>query len=487
MQKNNSLPFNKWWPIILIGIENEYGSFGNDLEYIKYLINLYREHGLDVPFITANAPVDYKLHNGTVRDDVWVGIDGNGSTVNTDINAIKNFQPDKPVYVAEFWDGRRLQWMGGKFLHRDPESVAKLYKGILEKNAFVNFYMFCGGTNFGFNNGALFSNHLFSAPDNNPQRYLPMMTSYDVDAAVSENGVPSEKYFLMRDVLDEYLGREKRPHTMPEYRTQIIDAVKLKSSADFFANIDNITEKCVKSGNTKSMERLGQDYGFIMYSTELRYAGNYKYFLEIEGLHDRADVYIDGEYVGTYQRDFVTEPIEFTVPKDGAKLDILVENMGRINYGRHMMERKGILGPVCLRIQIPEGPFIYNRSMLNNWTIRCIPLKNISDVEYGGNLRNGMPAFYKGSFKAEAGVDTFLDMSAWKKGVVWINGFNLGRYWSIGSQQTLYVPGELLKEENSITVFELYSNSDINELKFTSDHIFSEVDENGWYNSLKRN
>lgn len=472
-------------PVILVGIENEYGSFGNDLEYIGRLAETYRENGIDVPFLTANGAEDFKLYNGTLREDFWVAMDSSAANIAEEAKIMRRFQPDKPLYIAEFWDGRRMQWLGGKFLPRDAKAVADYYRNSLDEGAFISFYMFCGGTNFGFMNGALIGAHLFAKPENNPWRYLPMMTSYDVNAAVTENGEPTEKYFALRDVLDEHLGRKKRPHIAPEYRTQVIADVKLTQSADFFKNVDALATKCIKSGNTKSMERLGQDYGFIMYSTFLRYGGENTYHLEIDGLHDRAVVFGDGKYLGTYLRDAKNEVIKFKIPKKGLKLDILVENLGRINYGKYMLERKGITGCVSLKVERPNGSFVYNLAMINNWTIRCLPLKDISGVRYENDAVSKNPAFFKGSFRAEPGVDTFLDMSEWKKGNVWINGFNLGRYWSVGSQQTLYVPGELLKEENTVEVFELHSDPNVNTLKFSPVHIFSEVSEEQWAESIK--
>ena len=471
-------------PIILLGLENEYGSFGNDLEYIQWLADLYRKNGIDVPLLTSNGAEGFKLIQGTLKD-CWAGMDTHAANIAEESKQLTSYQPDKPVFVSEMWDGRAMLWKGGKFVPRDPKPIAQYYKNCLDINAYVSFYMFCGGTNFGFMNGANINRHPFLTGPTNVPKYYPMMTSYDVNAAVTENGVPTEKYFLLRDELDAYLGKEKRPHIAPEYKTQTPADTHLEKQGGLFDNLDAITTKCVKSGNTKSMEYLGQDYGFILYSTDLLYTGDYTYHLLVEGLHDRVQVFLDGKYLGTYMRDEENETIKFKVPAGGAHLDLLVENTGRINYGRFLLERKGITGTVAFDVEKPDGTFIYNIAMVNNWTIRCLPLKDISKVEYNGAPAHNTPSFYKGTFKAEAGVDTFIDMSAWKKGNVWINGFNIGRFWSVGSQQTLYLPGELLKEENTIEVLELYARDDVKTITFTNDHIFSDVDIEGWNASIK--
>ena len=204
------------------------------------------------------------------------------------------------------------------------------------------------------------------------------------------------------------------------------------------------------------MEDMNQDYGFIRYTTHLRYTGDYKYHLKIDGLADRATIYLDGKYLGTYLRDHDDQHIIFKVSEQGSDLSILVENMGRINYGYNMYDYKGINGCVRFEMECSDGSFLYNYANCMGFTIESIPLKSLEGLKYQKETAmTDVPCFYKGTFTAKPGVDTFLDMDGWKKGVVWVNGFNLGRYWEIGPQRTLYVPGTILKEENEIEILEL--------------------------------
>jgi beta-galactosidase len=363
--------------------------------------------------------------------------------------ALKEFQPDKPLLVGEYWSGRSMHW-GETFKYREIEPVAEGYRKALEGGGLLNFYMFCGGSNFGFMNGANYG-HSFLPREGDVEKYIPGLTSYDVDALISENGVPTKKYYACRRILDKYLGKPVREDNPPDYTAQTIGNVILDERADLNDNLANAAECVVYSSCLKSMEDLGQDYGYILYSTFVDgpgICGEQK--LYIDGLHDRATVFTDGKYIGSYMRDRESDQIKITVPDNGVKIDILVENLGRINFGRFLKDRKGILDGVRL-----DGVHLFN------WTISTLPMRdlsrlvymNISDVE---NLED-KPAFYRGMFEAKTGIDTFLHMKDWTKGCVWINGFNIGRYWEMGPQETLYVPGELLKDkDNVIEIFELH-------------------------------
>ncbi len=458
-------------PVIAVAVENEYGGYGNDKAYLKHIKDFLSENGVDVPFYTTDGR--YALKYGTLPG-VWEGINYRLES-KVAIDHLRAFQPDMPAFVGEYWSGRAQHW-DETFFHRDVEPVAEAYKVALNEGAYVNFYMFAGGTNFGFMNGA---NHgfAFTRKPDSYEKYIPMTTSYDTDALISENGVPTEKYYACRAVLDAYLGkpvRETPPGVLKRsemcgYEAQEIKNVAVTEYAPLFDNLEELarTAAPVESVTLKTMEELSQDYGFILYSTFLDGPSiGVPQKLSIFGLHDRATVYLDGVYIGRYMRDRKDEKqISLIVPDKGARLDILVENCGRINGGMLLKDRKGITE--CVKLGIV---------MLYNWTIRPIPMRDMSVLEFKDisvlrrqaevnpaeslilKLPGGQPAFYRGKFEAKAGIDTFLRMDGWKKGVAWVNGFNLGRYWETGPQETLYVPGGLLKEGvNEIVVFEIHS------------------------------
>ena len=442
--------FTNGGPIIMAGLENEYGSFGNDLEYLRQLAKVYRESGIDVPLASANGVDPFKYLHGTI-DEAWNGADAGATPIGiSDLKALAQLQPDKPLMAGEAWVGNIMFWGNSFALNENIDINAAYYKEALEMGASINFYMFCGGTNFGFTSGAL---HLRG------RGYLPLMTSYDYDAPVSEEGTPREKYFALRDVLDAFLGKEKRSHIAPEHSVQAIDNITLAECAALLPNAKEIAESCVYSHRVKNMEDLGQHSGFILYSTSLMYTDARKRHLKIEGLADRATVYLSGKYIGTYMRERDNNEIVFTVPEEGAQLQILVENTGRINYGYKMYDRKGINDCVRFEIENPDGSYLWNYASCIGFEICTLPLENTKKLVWG-NYRDeymNTPVFYHGSFTAKPGVDTFIDTNGLTKGVIYINGFNLGRYWNIGSQRTLYVPGELLKENNTIEILELYS------------------------------
>ena len=451
-------------PIIAVAVENEYGSYSDDGEYVKMMGDLLKELGVDVPLYTANGWEPFKLKNGS-RKEYWTAFDTRELTENI-INAHNDYQPDKPLYNAEFWDGALQQWSG--FFQRIPsDDVASRYKASLEMGAFINFYMFCGGTNFGFNNGALVGRYEADDP-NAKNRYIPYITSYDYDAPVNEQGEPTEKYFACKKILKEYLlshgfefggTDEFESDSVKKEHIQKIENVKLNRSADLLENINALAAKTVKSSAPLTMEDLNQDSGFILYSTDIGYTDDAERFVNIFGLHDRATVYANGEYIGTYMRDGDDEPIKFKVPKTGLTLDILVENLGRVNYGSAMyFDKKGICDYVKIEVLNPDGTiYPWNYTMKTGWTNTSLPMENLDRLDYTKSARDNLPAFYSGEFAAVPGEDTFLNMRGWDKGFVIINGFNIGRYWSIGPQETLYVPGELLKEKNTVTVFEIHS------------------------------
>lgn len=451
-------------PIIAVAVENEYGSFSDDLEYLKQTGDILRELGVDVPMFTANGPMKDVLYSGTLPE-YWTALDLHTLSVAA-LNNITELQPDKPVYIAEFWAGRGQQW-GGFFKRQKADDIAEVYRDMLKKGAYVNFYMFCGGTNFGFQNGALVGRYNAEGPDA-PNRYIPFQTSYDVDAPVTEYGQPTEKYFACKKVLREEM--EKRGFeftgTDDEYlknpvKTQRIDKINLVKSADLLDNAENLSHKNCKSGFPRTFEDMGQAYGFMLYSTRVEYTDDRMRAITIEGLHDRALIFVDEKYLGVYMRDRENIPVKFIVPKEGLKIDILVENLGRVNFGNCITEeKKGICGLIKIDIIEANGNInSSNYTRKSGWTNISLPVKSedLEKIDWSKCTKDNRPAFFYGEFDADAGVDTFINPYGWEKGCIFINGFNIGRYWKVGPQGTLYIPGELIKDKNTIHILELHN------------------------------
>lgn len=421
-------------PILAVQVENEYGSYGNDTSYLTYIRDGLVQRGIDVLLFTSDGPTDEMLLGGTI-EDVHATVNF-GSRVAESFGKYREYRETEPLMVMEFWNGWFDHWMEPHHV-RDAAEVADELDKILESGSSVNLYMFHGGTNFGFYNGA---NHI--------KTYEPTVTSYDYDAPLSEWGDVTSKYEAVRSVFAKH-GIEpgcEMPQPIPKYS---YGKVTLSESATLLDNLDQLSEP-VKSTIIQPMEKFDQAYGFILYSTWVKGPRSGQK-LHIQEVRDRAQVFLDGKLLGVVER-WDPKPLDISIPENGARLDILVENMGRINYGPRLRDPKGITEGVLL-----DNQFLYN------WTIRTLPLcpDSLSSVRYertnAHELHVETPAFYKGSFEVEAIGDTFLRFDGWNKGVAWINGFNLGRYWEIGPQRALYIPGPLLRKgRNEIVFFELH-------------------------------
>ena len=433
-------------PIIAVQIENEYGSYGNDSNYLKYLENALTQRGIDVPLFTSDGPTHYMLGGGTLPH-IWKTINY-GSKTEEAFEMLNNYQTNMPKMVMEFWIGWFDHW-GQEHITRKGEEVAEEFKYMLENNISVNISMFHGGTNFGFMNGANYHDE---------QRCT--VTSYDYDALLTEAGDLTKKYHLVKNTIDELKGKIniKKHKNYKEYEVKdskkiACGKVDFKKSTSLWNNLD-ILSKHYTSPYVKTMEELDQDYGFILYKTKVK--GIIENMpLTLQEVRDRALIYLNGEFKGVIDRNSKQEII-LNCEKEESTLEILVENMGRINYGPLLKDSKGITEGVRL-----------DRQFLFNWEIYTIPLDNLSSLEFEENIKDveNHPRFFKGTFNVSEIGDTFLDFTGWEKGVVYINGFNLGRYWSEGPQKRLYVPSPLLKEgENEIVIFELHNNGEVMEL-----------------------
>jgi len=430
-------------PIIAMQIENEYGSYGNDLKYMEYIRESMISRGMDVLLFTSDGPQDFMLQDGMIPG-VFETVNF-GSRTEEAFTNLKQVQPDKPLMCMEYWNGWFDHW--NKPHHtRDAQDAVNVFEDMLKAGGSVNFYMFHGGTNFGFYNGA-----------NNHGTYEPTVTSYDYDSPLTEWGDITEKYVKVRELIARYFDVEPMPLPEP-VRKQAYGMVQMKPVASLF-DLLPVLSTAEQRTCPEPMEKLGQDYGYILYTTKI--AGPRKNCsLILQDVHDRALIFIGGEYKGVIER-WNPQTIEFSVPEGGVELRILVENMGRTNYGPYLRDCKGITEGVRLGF-----PFLYD------WTIHPLPMDDMSllkqaDASNVANLNHAItgPAFYKGTFHIEQEsdiADTFLDLEGWTKGNVYINGFNLGRYWEVGPQKRLYVPGPLLRKgENEIIVFELHGTKEL--------------------------
>ncbi|QNK60278.1 beta-galactosidase [Paenibacillus sp. PAMC21692] len=419
-------------PIIAMQIENEYGSYGNDQDYLLYLKNGLQARGIDVLLFTSDGPTDQMLQGGTLPG-VLATVNF-GSRPEEEFKKFREYRPEEPLFCMEYWNGWFDHWLKPHHT-RDGEDVADVLDRMLAAGASVNFYMFHGGTNFGFYNGA-----------NYQDKYEPTVTSYDYDAPLSECGDITAKYKAVREVMRKH-GAEV-PEELPEpSRKKNYGTVAMKEAASLFANLDTLSVS-VRRRCPEPMEKLGQNYGFIVYRT--RISGPRKaQELRLQDVHDRAQVFLDGRWIGTVER-WAPKPLVVDIPEQGATLEILVENMGRINYGPRLKDAKGITEGVRL-----DNQFLFD------WEIYPLPLADLSALSYAPFQTQSKtaenPMFFRGELLVDDIADTFIRLDGWTKGVVWINGFNIGRYWEQGPQKTLYVPGPLLRQgANEIVVLELH-------------------------------
>ncbi len=427
------LQSTKGGPIIAMQVENEYGSYGNDHEYIDYIKQCYRDNGIEIPLYTSDGPEDYLINGGT-RPDMLMTLNFGSAPLERFANGRRQ-RPQGPDFCMEFWNGWFDRW-GGEHHGRSTEEVKKDLDDLLSNGGSINFYMFHGGTNFAFYNGANFVDG----------DLWPDVTSYDYDAPLSECGDPTEKYFAYQEIIKKHFP--DREITTPEVSEKIAyPEVKFTASGDLFENMGNIGS-FFKYATPEPMEFWGQNFGFIHYSTTIQAPLFTSYPLIFRSLHDRAQIYLNGEYLGVIYRNDKDQHLMLPTLDKDAKLDILVEGMGRINYGPLLgRDCKGIGDGVCI-----NGQYQFK------WDITTLPCDNIEKVNYGkfGQSEN-KPAFHRATLHISGTVaDTFIEFPG-VKGVVWVNGFNIGRYWNIGPGKTLYVPRTLLHEgENEIVVLELH-------------------------------
>ena len=437
-------------PIIMMQIENEYGSFGNDHAYMQAVAEIYREYGADCLLFTSDGPCDFMIEGGTLPGypaAMNFGDDPEGA-----FRAVARLHPGQPPMCGEFWCGGFDHWGEEHYIRTSEETVRDL-RTMLGMGASFNFYMFHGGTNFGFLNGANYE----------PKRggYLPTVTSYDYSAPLSEAGDMTPTYEAVKDVIAAFTGKTP-PQDVANTPKADYGRLALGESAALFDSLSRIG-RSVTAPAPLSMEEMEQDFGYILYSTVIKGELSPRDLI-FPKLHDRAHIFVDGRLVGIRDRMGATCEVKLgSTPDEPHRLDILVENLGRINFGTKMFDQKGILGGIRLGNVFHFG-----------WETTSLPMEDLSALSFEKTTAfDGKPRFYRGTLRIEgAPADTFLEPRGFHKGFVTVNGFNLGRYWNDkGPQRTLYLPAPLLREgENEIIVFET-DGVDAPEIYFRSEPI----------------
>ncbi|MET0393266.1 MAG: glycoside hydrolase family 35 protein [Chitinophagaceae bacterium] len=415
--------------VLMVQIENEYGSYSDDKSYLDLNRKLFREAGFDGLLFTCDGAD--KMVNGYLPGYLpAVNGSDNPSEVRKLINQYHNGKG--PYYIAEWYPGWFDNW-GKPHAKTNADREAAKLDTVLAAGISINMYMFHGGTTRGFMNGA-------NMNINDP--YAPQTSSYDYDAPLDESGNPTEKYFKFRAIISKHLPPGTILPPVPEKKKTIaIGNIRLTGYAALF---DKLPEP-VSSPAPLCFEDLDQAYGFVLYRAVLPAAK--PGYLKIDGLRDFAIVYINGKPVGTLDRRLKQDSILLPAVPANAVLDILVENNGRINYGPYLTDnRKGIIGSVAL-----------SGKTVTNWKMYRFPFNDLNGLRFGARPAAGkaQPACYRGEFALDEVGDTYLDLRSFGKGFVFLNGINLGKYWETGPQQTLYVPaGWLKKGKNEIVVFD---------------------------------
>lgn len=420
-------------PIIMVQVENEYSAWGNDETYMSAIRDNLREVGFDkAQLIRCDWSSNFDRYK---LDGVATAMNfGAGSNIDNQFKRFGELYPNAPQICGEYWTGWFDKW-GSPHETRDVKSFIGSLKDMMDRNISFSLYMAHGGTSFGQWAGA------------NAPAYAPTTSSYDYNSPIDEAGNPTDKFYAIRELLKNYLQEGETLAAIPQNpeTTITVAEINFSKTANLFENLP--TAKATKE--VKPMEFFDQGWGSILYRKQLP-ACNHSQKLVIKNVHDWAVIFINGVRIGTLDRRKDENMIELPVLKTKATLDILVEGMGRVNFGGAMIDRKGITDKVSLVDDNGEKE-------LTNWAVYNFPVDYAFQTKskFQSKAATG-PAWYKATFNLEKTGYTYLDMSSWGKGMVWVNGHNLGRFWKIGPTQTLCVPGCFLKKgENEIIVFDI--------------------------------
>lgn len=421
----NPLLLKNGGPIIAVQVENEYGSFGDDHKYMETVKSALQQSGLGADVLYTADPPD-ALRNGSLPELPAVINFGSGDAEKS-FTQFASLRPSGPRMVGEYWSGWFDHW-GGKHYKSNVAQEAAELESIVSRGYSISIYMFHGGTNFGWMNGA----------NSDGTTYKPDTTSYDYDAALDEQGAPRQKYFAFRDAIAR--ATKKTPPPVPhEIEREAFSISASTGSASLWRNLP----QPVHSKVPLSMEDLDQSYGYVLYRSTLAEGDGGD--LVLNGLHDYAQVYVGQALIGTIDRRLGQTHLALPVMKKRATLDILVENSGRVNFTQEIQnERKGLTGRVTLGGKEP-GP----------WEIYSLPMDDLAKLHFLPETCEG-PCFYRAQMTVPSPADTYLDTRGVHKGEAWINGHPLGRFWSIGPQFSLYAPAPWLsKGRNDIVFFDV--------------------------------
>lgn len=429
LKKIAAYQINFGGPVILMQIENEYGYYANDKDYLQLLKNKMTESGVVVPLVTSDGPFEANLKGGRLTGVLPTG--NFGSKTEERFDELKKFTNGGPLMCTEFWVGWFDHWGNGGHMRGNLEQSVKDLDKMLELGH-VNIYMFEGGTNFGFMNGSNYYDEL-----------TPDVTSYDYDAVLTEDGQITEKYNRYKEVIQKY--REiPDVHFSTKITRKAYGTLHVQDKVSLFSVINDLSTP-VSNSFPQSMEQLGQNYGYILYHSTL-HTENRIDKIRLWEANDRANIFINKKPVKIlYDRELLEEQDLNIAFEQDSDFDILVENMGRVNFGPRMEhQRKGIAQ--CVQL---DG------HMHNHWLQYTLPLDNIEKVDFTKEYEKGLPGFYRFTLTVNEPADTFLAFDGWGKGCVFVNGFHIGRFWEIGPQKRLYIPAPLLKNgQNEIIVFE---------------------------------
>jgi beta-galactosidase len=413
-------------PVVLLQVENEYGSYGNDRNYMMRLRDVWKANGIDIPFFTGDGPTQYMLEAGSLPGTA-VGLDSGTDEKHWDL--ARSINPGVPVFSSETYPGWLTHW-GEKWQRPGVAGLLKEVDFLLSNKKSFNFYVAHGGTNFGFTAGA----------NSGGKGYEPDVTSYDYDAPIDEQGNATPKYMALRELISSKADAKLPPIPAP-IPTIVLPEIAMQPMTSVWADLP----APIKSVTPRTFESLGQNQGLVLYRTTL--IGRKSGKLTITDLHDFATVFVDGRYLGSLDRRLGEKTLDIPVSNNPMpRLEILVEAMGHINFSQDIIDRKGITDRVTL-----------SGMTLMNWEQVLLPL----DDRWVAGLKRTSAAdrpgtVFAGTFDLARTADTFIDMGGYKKGYVWVNGHNLGRYWDIGPQNRLYCPASWLKAgKNDIRVLDL--------------------------------
>lgn len=417
--------------IFMVQIENEYGSYGDDKDYLRAIAQIYRDCGVDVQLFTSDGSCQWMLGGGTLPEQLCVV--NFGADPEQKFAALERFRQNQPTMCGEYWCGWFDHWYEHHHV-RAVETMVDPFAAMLARGASVNFYMFHGGTNFGFTNGA-----------NCTDVYQPTVTSYDYCALLSEAGDLTPAYHAVRRAVEAHLGKTLPPLTVKNTEKAAYGRVKLDRSASLLSQYAKLGTS-VHTAAPKYMEEIGQDFGFTMYTTTV-HGPMESIPLEFDVCHDRAIVFINGKFAGIRERDRRHDEIRLALAAgESARVEILCENMGRVNYGIHLRDPKGITG------------IRFGQRYHFGWEMTALPMEDLSALTFETHTGAAEAAtFLSGTLHIEGEPhDTFVRLDGFHHGFVTVNGVNLGRYYNdAGPQKTLFVPAPFLHTgENEVIVFE---------------------------------